>query len=78
MSDVCKNCGGWRGIHHYLTMQCPVGGVEAPIHRKQEYMDCTYQEQDDDLDILKAEVKELRRKVDNLLKMFPSADIKAE
>lgn len=25
--DTCKNCGGSEGLHHYQTMQCPVGGV---------------------------------------------------
>lgn len=36
--DECKNCGGGKGLHHYQTMQCPVGGVEARIDRKQEWM----------------------------------------
>lgn len=33
----CRNCGADEGIHHYKTMQCPVGGRECPIDRTQEY-----------------------------------------
>lgn len=36
-NDKCRNCGGDRAIHHYQTDQCPVGGVEAPIGREQEW-----------------------------------------
>jgi hypothetical protein len=45
--DKCKNCGGERGLHQYQTMQCPVGGVEAPGLRKQEWMTLTFQMEDD-------------------------------
>ena len=48
MKDQCKNCHGWKGIHHYQTMQCPVGGMESPIHVKQEYMTSTFEQDDDD------------------------------
>lgn len=41
----CRNCGGDYGIHHYLTDQCPFGGREAPINKKQEYMESTYKEE---------------------------------
>ena len=44
---ICKNCGGWKGIHHYETMQCPVGGTEAPIGRKQEWMSTTFQDKNE-------------------------------
>lgn len=43
--STCKNCRGNKGIHHYQTMQCPVGGREAPVSRKQEYMTTTYEEE---------------------------------
>lgn len=36
-SDKCNNCGADYGLHHYQTDQCPVGGREAPIGRKQEW-----------------------------------------
>ena len=46
MDDIkdlyCANCGGWYGIHNYRTMQCPVGGREAPDGRKQEWKDTTF------------------------------------
>ena len=41
--DKCKNCGGERGLHHYETDQCPVGGREAPIGRKQEWKSTTFE-----------------------------------
>lgn len=37
MKDICKNCGGWKGLHHFETDACPLNGVEAPIGRKQKY-----------------------------------------
>lgn len=43
-SDKCGNCGGDRGIHQYRTEQCPVGGVEAPIDRIQEWRTSTFQD----------------------------------
>jgi len=41
--DKCKNCGGERGLHHFETDQCPVGGREAPIGRKQEWKSTTFE-----------------------------------
>lgn len=43
MIPKCKNCGAEQALHHYKTMQCPVGGREAPIDRKQEWMSLTFQ-----------------------------------
>ena len=43
-SVPCCNCGGSFGIHHYKTIQCPVGGIESPIDRKQEWMSTTFLE----------------------------------
>lgn len=40
----CANCGGERGIHHYQTDQCPVGGREASGDRPQEYKTSTFAE----------------------------------
>lgn len=36
-NDTCKNCGGWKGIHHYETGQCPINGKEAPLGQKEVY-----------------------------------------
>ena len=44
MDNTCANCGADRGLHHYETMQCPVGGVEAPIGRKQEWTTTTFRD----------------------------------
>ena len=43
---TCRKCGYDEGLHHYQTMQCPVGG-EAPIGRKQEWMTQTFEEKDE-------------------------------
>jgi hypothetical protein len=41
-NDECVNCGGDRGIHHYQTNQCPVGGVESAGDRPQEWKTSTF------------------------------------
>jgi len=28
-NTICKNCGGWKGLHHYETMKCPRDGKES-------------------------------------------------
>jgi hypothetical protein len=66
-NDKCKNCGGDHGIHHYQTNQCPVGGSEAPIDRKQEYMTTTFEsENSDELEELREMVKKLIARVEEL------------
>lgn len=42
LRDTCANCGGGQGLHHYHTNQCPVGGVEAPDGRQQEWKTSVY------------------------------------
>ncbi len=38
--EKCKNCGADYGLHHYQTLQCPVGGSEETREgHKQEYME---------------------------------------
>jgi len=59
--DKCKNCGGDNSIHHYQTNQCPVGGCESAIGRKQEYMTTTFEPDNE------SEVSELRNSVKELL-----------
>lgn len=41
-NDKCGNCGGDRAIHHYQTDQCPVGGVESPVGKVQEFKTSTF------------------------------------
>jgi len=65
--DKCKNCGGDRGIHHYQTDQCPVGGREASINQKQEYKSTTFEvETENEVDELRKSVKELLARVETL------------
>ena len=56
-NDVCKNCGGDKAIHHYKTNQCPVGGREAPIGRKQEWKSTTFEAENNELAALRAELE---------------------
>ena len=71
-SDKCKNCGGDRGIHHYQTNQCPVGGREAPIGRKEEWKSTTFEIEPE------SEVDELRKAVDELLARVVELEVQVE
>ena len=35
--DKCANCGATYGIHNGDTDQCPAGGMEAPIGKRQRW-----------------------------------------
>lgn len=39
MKDVCKNCGGWKGLHKWDTKQCPFNGEENELWMKSHYED---------------------------------------
>lgn len=79
-NGICKNCGGDYGIHHYRTLQCPIGGQECSINQKQEYMETTYREDFDDLEDqvveLRKRIVSLESQVKALLEAAPSAGIK--
>ena len=46
---MCKNCGAWRGLHHYETQQCPKNGVEQGLNGKPEvWISTKYEEQKQD------------------------------
>jgi len=65
--DKCKNCGGERGLHHFETDQCPVGGREAPIGRKQEWKSTTFEiETESEVDELRKSIKDLLARVEEL------------
>ena len=66
-SDKCKNCGGDRGIHHYDTDQCPVGGREMPVGKKDAWKSTTFEvETESEVDELRKTVKELLARVEEL------------
>lgn len=74
---TCKNCGYDYGLHHAVTAQCPRGG-EAPIGKKQQWLDTHYVddcEEDsnetntviDDVACLARAIRELSSVVDGVL-----------
>jgi hypothetical protein len=72
MKDTtCKNCGGDEAIHHYETNQCPVGGCEAPIGRKQEWKSTTFEAENN-------EVAELRDTANKLLARIEALETQVE
>lgn len=42
ISETCGNCGAWKGLHHFETMQCPAGGVEAMVDKPQRWQETTF------------------------------------
>lgn len=59
-STTCKNCGGDQAIHHYETMQCPAGGHEAAIGRKQEWISTKFEVENNEVE---EELRELIKRV---------------
>lgn len=53
---TCKNCGGDYGIHKWDNFQCPFGGREAPFPRKTEYINSYFEEENDEIETLRAQV----------------------
>ena len=68
--DTCKNCGGWKGLHHWETMQCPFNGEENEM-----WMQTHYEEADTRIDDLVSEVETLKAQVAALLAAVPSAKV---
>ena len=73
MKDTCKNCGGWKGIHKWDTMQCPFGGVEAGANRPDVWTSSTYEEEDETINELSERVSKLESQIKALLDAVPSA-----
>ena len=66
MNGICKNCGGTDGLHHFETNQCPIGGVEAPIGRKQKWATTTFEVENNELNELREKVNKLLNRVGEL------------
>lgn len=52
MTDTCKHCGAWEGLHHWSTNQCPKNGKEA-LRGKQEWEITTFESDGTDEDVAK-------------------------
>jgi hypothetical protein len=65
-NTTCKNCGGDEAIHHYETNQCPVGGCEAPIGRKQEWKSTMFEAEDNKFEKLCNTVDKLVAQIEDL------------
>jgi hypothetical protein len=57
MKDICKNCGGWKGLHKWDTKQCPFNGEENEMWMESRYEDS---EESDRLAALEAQNAKLR------------------
>jgi hypothetical protein len=42
-TDICKHCKAERGLHHFRTHQCPVGGQQARIGKLLEWRETTFE-----------------------------------
>ena len=73
MKDNCKNCGADQGLHHCRTMQCPVSGREAPVGRKQEWMDTVYEADGNQIASLTARVAELKAALKDAIEALEGA-----
>lgn len=54
MKDTCINCGKWKGLHKWDTMQCPFEGDDLFLANQ------FYAEENAELAALRAERDELR------------------
>jgi RNA polymerase subunit RPABC4/transcription elongation factor Spt4 len=75
MRDNCKNCGAPKGLHHYQTMQCPVGGREAPIGQKEEWMTLVFVEDDDKDETIAAQAATIKRLENHNRKMLAALQL---
>lgn len=66
MNGICKNCGATNGLHHFETNQCPVGGVEAALGKKQRWMATTFEVENNELEELREKVNKLLTRVEEL------------
>ena len=73
MKGTCKKCGGDYSIHHYETLQCPFGGVEAGAHRPDIWIASIFEpDTESEIDALRSEIKKLIERVERIEQMFPS------
>ena len=66
MENNCIHCGGGYGLHHSQTMQCPVGGREAPLGTKQEWMTYTFEAKNESVEELFTRVEKLEAQIADL------------
>ena len=75
-TDICKHCKAERGLHHFRTLQCPVGGREARVGESQEWMSVTFEagvdyeeairRRDQQIDLLEKQVEANRKIITHL------------
>ncbi len=63
--DKCANCGATYGIHNGDTDQCPTGGVESPVGKRQRWSNSTWRATSVE-DELRDQVKALTARVQKL------------
>lgn len=74
MRGTCKNCGADAGLHHYETGQCPLGGFEAAIGRKQEWSFMIFEHDDNSSEVIKTQAEKIAKleeeKIEILTKVY--------
>jgi len=63
MKETCINCGKWRGLHKWDTMQCPFDEKESGLFLVNQF----YAEENAELAALRAERDELREALEQTL-----------
>lgn len=67
-TGICKNCGADYMLHHYMTMQCPVGGrEETRANKEQEWKDTTFESQEEFAEKGEKKYKKLRLKIAEII-----------
>ena len=74
MKDKCKNCGGWKGVHHFETGQCPVNGHEAPVGKPDVWTFTTFEQEDDKRVALETAADELSKAAQKIVTQFNDCD----
>lgn len=70
MKDICINCGKWKGLHKWDTMQCPFGNETDNLFLTNQF----YAEENDEIAALRAERDELREALETSTSLLDHTD----
>ena len=67
MTEKCINCGAEISLHQYETNKCPLGGIEAPVGKRQQWVNTVFELPDNRDEIIK-QLKQENKQLKELLK----------